>query len=69
MDTRFSSITKTIQPSHSLSDAAIAEWKAIELMDDFVNNAFMLPSKVHSSGEQASVDENGVPKSFTQFIA
>lgn len=69
MDTQFSSIHQTSQLSCKLCNATTIEWKSIEMIDDFVNNSFIIPSKIYSVNEQAPVDENGIPKSFTQFVA
>lgn len=69
MDILSSSTMKTTQHSPSLHDVVVSEWKAMELMDDFVSNSYMLPSKVHAIDEFPLIDENGFPKSITQFVA
>ena len=45
------------------------EWKSIEMMDDFVTDSFFKPKRIYNANEHLPLDENGFPRSFTQFIA
>lgn len=45
------------------------EWNAIEMIDDFIEDSFFKHKKIYSANEHFPVDENGIPRNFTQFVA
>lgn len=50
----------------SLNDVIDIEWKAVEMMDDFLNMRFQEPEVFY--GSSVPIDKDGIPVSHMHFI-
>ena len=64
---RYLSTMKTAQHlQRSLNDVIDIEWKAVEMMDDFLNMRFQEPEVFY--GSSVPIDKDRIPVSHRHFI-